>query len=296
MKKLLLLFLCLLPLFVKAQPIQSCVDIFNMRQYWNSNPNPTLYTLENNPVVSFISVIPNGYRVYIQDISGGIIMLLPPELPPFMNIGDLLGDLKGSLTLYEGSLAFIPAAKPIIVSSDNPVYPQNIDVMTMMLNPGNYESMLIQLSNITMNGGGDLFETGKHYIIYQQKATTALFTLFPYADYIGTPIPDAPVNIAGLVTFNRFTGEVTITPRFMADISYSYGNNPKGSWNADDVFASDGYLQVRSLTRQPIQVYTLLGQIIIQEWIEPGFTELYVPTNGVYIVKLGKLTKRISIP
>lgn len=286
----------LLPCLLLAQPRQSCADLFNLRQYWGSNPSPTIYTLENNPVVSFMTLIPDGVRVYIQDISGGLILLLPPEIPAFMNIGDQLGNIEGYLTLYEGSLAMIPVVEPVIISSDTPVYPQMIDVMTMMLNPGNYESVLVQLSNVTLNGGGDLFEPGRDYIIYQQKATTALSTLFPNANYIGTPIPDAPATISGLVTFNRFTGEVTISPRFLSDITYAYGNNPKGSWNADDVFASDGFLQVRSLTRQPIQVYSVLGRLVIQEWIEPGFTELRVPTNGVYIVKLGNLTKRISIP
>lgn len=298
MKKFLLLCCCLIHFIANAQPVQNCANIFNLRQYWSSSaaPSPTIYTLENTPVVSFISLIPDGYQVYIQDISGGLILLLPAETPSFLNIGDQLENIQGYLTLTNGSLALIATTAPDITSSDNPVYPQNIDIMTMMLNPDNYESALVQLTNITANGGGDLFQPGQHYIIYQQQATSAIFTQFPQANYIGTPIPDAPFTLTGLVTYNRFTSEITITPRFISDISYAYGNNRKGSWDADDIFSSDGYLQIRSLTRQPLQVYTLLGQIIINEWIEPGFTEIYVPTTGVYIVRLGQLTKRISIP
>lgn len=287
-------------LLVHAQPVQTCADIFNLRQYWNSSatasPSPTLYTLENTPVVSFIAPAPDGYQVYIQDISGGLTLLLPDTIQPFLNIGDQLTNIEGYLTLANGSLAMIPVLSPQIVSSDNPIYPQDIDIMTMMMNPDNYESALVKLNNITANGGGDLFQPGRHYIIYQQQATSAIFTQFPLANYIGTPIPEAPFNLTGLVTFNRFTSEITITPRFFSDITYSYGNNRKGSWEADDISVSDGYLQIRSLTRQPLQVYTLLGQIIIDQWVEPGFSEIAMPNSGVYIVKLGQLTKRVCIP
>ena len=165
-----------------------------------------------------------------------------------------------------------------------------------MLNPEVYESACVNIGQVSMNGGTTLFQPFQNYVIYQKKATTALNTLYNNANYINTPIPEDLVTICGIVNYDRGMGTVTITPRSLNDFMYEHGNDKKGSWNADDFFSADGYLQIRALSRQPIYVYTETGNLIIYEWVDPGFHELLIPTTGVYIVKLGALSKKIAIP
>jgi hypothetical protein len=35
---------------------------------------------------------------------------------------------------------------------------------------------------------------------------------------------------------------------------------------------------------------------VLNRWVDPGLTEIQMPAGGVYIVRLGGLTKRIGIP
>ncbi|MEG1617170.1 MAG: hypothetical protein RR202_12025 [Bacteroidales bacterium] len=311
MKKQLLLFVIFLLFSVSgitAQQIrivpspppekQSCVDIFNLKQYWGSLDPNTVYTLENAPVVSFVYETSEGLAIYVQDISGGLIILSGPYGPvsPFVAAGDCLEGLTGRLTLINGSLAMIPQIVPTVNQTGLPADPQSIDVSILMLNPVIYESSLVSLQNVVVNGGGTTFQLGQNYIVYQQKATTAIATLFANADYLNTPVPTAPFNLTGLVTYNRFTGEVTITPRSLSDISYDYGNTKVGNWRSEDLFVADGYLHVRSLVRQQIRVYTALGQLVIQEWVDSGNTEIALPVNGIYMVKMGNLVKKVVFP
>lgn len=286
------------PYLPDRSPHVNCADIFNLKQYWGTQSPDVVYVLENQPVVSFVYPIGDKIMIYLQDVSGGIVLISGPDGPvsPFVKIGDSLNGIAGYATLIGGTIVLIPVAAPSLVSQDNPVYPQQIDVMTMMLNPNVYESALVQLQNVSMNGGETLFEVDKNYIVYQESSTTALQTLFPEANYIGTPIPTASFNLTGVVNFNHFTGEVTVTPRFLADFGYSYGNDKNGSWLAEDVFSADGYLKVRSSVRQQLSVFTVLGQLVYQEYVDPGLSEVNLPTGGVYVVKMGKLVKRIVIP
>ena len=273
-----------------------CDNIATLRQYAEETIPYGLYQLNQTALVTFISPIAEGYEVYLQDLSGAIRCIFPPELPTFMNIGDELGNLIGSLSYMNSSLTFLPFVKPEIISSHNPVYPQLTDVLTMMLNPDTYESSYVELINVVMNGGGGIFAPGRDYIVYQQGATTALNTRFPWANYIGTTIPSTAFTLSGIVGFNHFTGEVTVTPRSLSDFSYEHGNLSAGPWQADEFYSADQYLRIHTDSRQQVNIYTLLGQLVIQEWVNPGLTQIYIPTTGVYLVQLGNQTKRIAFP
>lgn len=57
----------------------------------------------------------------------------------------------------------------------------------------------------------------------------------------------------------------------------------------------DGFLFVTVQRPVAIRLYSILGQLISQQTLQPGTTRLRVPGRGVYILKAGTLTRRIII-
>lgn len=59
--------------------------------------------------------------------------------------------------------------------------------------------------------------------------------------------------------------------------------------------ASDGNIYI--IVRQPIQVklFTILGQLIVQETLQPGTHRYRISNRGIYLLKAGHLTRRITI-
>jgi hypothetical protein len=273
-----------------------CADIAAMKQCWRESPLSGLYILESSPLVSYTRMAGSDLHVYIQDDSGGVILVLPNQPMSFINPGDRLTNVGGSLALQSGSLTLLAATPPQVVSTGNAVEPQTVSLLALTQSPADYESMLIEADNVSATGGGNLFEPNRSYLLQQGAQQSAIATLFPRANYLGTLVPTAPFNLTALVDYNHATGEASLTPRSTADITYATGNLTAGSWDADDVYAADGYLNVRSIARQPLQVYSLLGQVVLNRWVDPGLTEIQMPAGGVYIVRLGGLTKRIGIP
>lgn len=62
-----------------------------------------------------------------------------------------------------------------------------------------------------------------------------------------------------------------------------------------DIAMRDGYLYVSS--RQPVTVklYTILGQLIVQEHLQPGIFRFKLTTRGIYLLKAGNLTRRVTV-
>ncbi len=276
-----------------------CSDILNMKQYMNFPfQENVIYELAAPVTVAWIIPTDYGAVVYANDISGGLMILsnVGAPIPPFLNVGDNITNVKGILTQLSGNIALIPTSEVNIQTSQNEVYPQSIDLSIMMLNPDIYESALVNIGEVEINGSGLRFKPNNHYIIYQDKLTSAINTIFPNANYLNAVIPGGPTGVTGIVNFNRFTGEVTITPRSMSDFFHQKGGNYKESWLPDDFFFADGYLHINSGKRQPIQIYNIMGEMVNNKFVEQGVTEMKINKTGVYIVKLGSKTGRISVP
>ena len=275
-----------------------CSDVMNMKQYIDFPfQDNTIYEITSPLTVSWIIPSDFGSLIYASDISGGIIILDPksPFVPPFLNVGDNIINITGFIVPLNGTLALIPTNKIDIESNDNPVYPQSIDLSIMMLNPTIYESSYVNIGNVDIASNGLSFKPNHKYPIYQNKFSSSINTIFPNANYLNIPIPEGQIIISGIVNFNRFTGEVSITPRSWSDFYFDKGGNYKENWNPDDFFFGDGYLHINSLKRQDIQIFNIMGEKIISKSIEAGISQMKINKTGVYIVKLGTKTGKISV-
>lgn len=62
-----------------------------------------------------------------------------------------------------------------------------------------------------------------------------------------------------------------------------------------DIRVREGYVYVTTSRVVNVKVFSILGQLISQETIQPGISRFRLPSRGIYILKIGTLTKRITI-
>lgn len=62
-----------------------------------------------------------------------------------------------------------------------------------------------------------------------------------------------------------------------------------------EIRVSEGYVYVTTSRPTTVKVFSILGQLISQETIQPGISRFRLPSRGIYILKVGDITKRITI-
>ena len=62
-----------------------------------------------------------------------------------------------------------------------------------------------------------------------------------------------------------------------------------------DVTVKGQYIYLYSTRAVTIRLYSILGQLITQQAIQPGSTRIKAPGRGVYILKAGSITRRVTI-
>lgn len=62
-----------------------------------------------------------------------------------------------------------------------------------------------------------------------------------------------------------------------------------------DVTVSDGCVYVTTRKALTVKVFTILGQLITQDTLSAGTHRLKMPAKGIYILKLGSTTRRVTI-
>lgn len=69
------------------------------------------------------------------------------------------------------------------------------------------------------------------------------------------------------------------------------------SSQSDDVvtMVSDGYLYVAVKQRTMLRLFTILGQPVVQETLSPGVYRYRLATRGIYLLKVGDVTRRITL-
>lgn len=67
--------------------------------------------------------------------------------------------------------------------------------------------------------------------------------------------------------------------------------------NADvpEVTVKDGYVYVTTSKPVTVKIFSILGQLISQKTLQPGTTRTRITARGIYILKAGTLTRRITI-
>lgn len=57
----------------------------------------------------------------------------------------------------------------------------------------------------------------------------------------------------------------------------------------------DGALIVSLNAKTEVKVFTILGQLVARQQLEAGTWRLLLPARGIYILKAGALTRRVTV-
>ena len=64
----------------------------------------------------------------------------------------------------------------------------------------------------------------------------------------------------------------------------------------DDVAmtVADGYIYVSVRERINVKVFTILGQLVVQDTLAPGNYRFKLPSRGIFLLKAGGVTRRVT--
>lgn len=62
-----------------------------------------------------------------------------------------------------------------------------------------------------------------------------------------------------------------------------------------DITVRNGYVYITTTRSVTVKVFTILGQLISQETVAPGTHRLKITSRGIYILKAGSATRRITL-
>lgn len=67
--------------------------------------------------------------------------------------------------------------------------------------------------------------------------------------------------------------------------------------DGDDIEVSvkDGWVYVTTQKPVNVKIFTILGQLITSETIRPGTKKIHISSRGIYILRAGAITRRITI-
>lgn len=62
-----------------------------------------------------------------------------------------------------------------------------------------------------------------------------------------------------------------------------------------DVWTRDGFIYVNVNHKASVRVFTILGQTVSAQQLQPGTSRLRVPTRGIYLVRVDNSTRRVNV-
>lgn len=65
--------------------------------------------------------------------------------------------------------------------------------------------------------------------------------------------------------------------------------------DAPEVWVKDGYIYIAAQRQVTVKIFSILGQQISQESVPAGVHRLHLASRGIYILRAGSLTRRITL-
>jgi phosphatidylserine/phosphatidylglycerophosphate/cardiolipin synthase-like enzyme len=176
--------------------------------------------------------------VYFQDETAGIAWFNNNDMRIDWNIDALIGDsvvVTGQLGNFNNLLQVInEISYTIYPESNREIEP--LDINTIQLNSGDYESQLVRLTDLNITGSGT-FSGGTNYVIADAVGSSQM-RVDAFSNIGGTNIPNEPVNLTGVA--GRFQASRQILPRFTEDIDIIGGGPVITSAAPYEIFATPG--------------------------------------------------------
>lgn len=278
-------------------------DITALRADVDANGLGRYYEITGNSLVTHTDSFRN--RKWIQDtsISGILIYDQPGTITTTYNVGDMVSGLRGTTTLSNGVLRFVPTSDAgTVVSSGNSVVPQVVSIADLNANPDNYESELIELQNVTFEDGDGtaVFATGTNYNVTDGSNTIIKRTDFYSADYIGQVIPSN--QISSLVAISgEYNGSAQVYVRNLNDITLSNTEFEISTFSIYPNPTNTGLVTINSKNNAAITVtgFDILGKQVLNTNVVNNTLDVSNLKAGMYILKISQdntsVTKKLII-
>lgn len=62
-----------------------------------------------------------------------------------------------------------------------------------------------------------------------------------------------------------------------------------------EIVVRDGYIYLWSEDTVTVKLFSILGQLISQETVKPGLHRIRLNSRGIYILRVGTITRRITL-
>ena len=172
--------------------------------------------------VTVTGVVTNGDELgpirYIEDATAGLALYDPTPLSGVLRGEEIT--VTGVLIDYNGLLEMTPVNSLSTISNTSSVPPQ---IVTPSQIGENTESELVQIDNVTFNGGGSNFTAGTHD--FMSSGQTGRIYIKSGSPLENTLIPVGPVTLVGISSQYTFSTPANdgyqILPRDSADIIQS---------------------------------------------------------------------------
>lgn len=270
----------------KATPTE-VATIAAMKEAFETNPDQE-FSLTGKPVVTFVS--PDyTHAKYIQDATGNLLIfdregIITGEYA----VGDEIGNLKGTLSIYNGMMQFAPLADAVKGESGKTVTPQEKIPADITADDA---AALVLIKNVEIDATGN-WTKGQSYNL-KNIASPVIRTQYDDMPYIGQPIPAEAQDITGVVLV--FNTTIQLVPQsFVTSIP---GSIETSDINTLKVYASNGTVYVNAPAGSNIEVYNILGQIVAQTTAIDGLTTISIQKaqKGIYLVKVGNKTQSVKL-
>ncbi|MDP4278300.1 MAG: DUF5689 domain-containing protein, partial [Bacteroidota bacterium] len=270
-------------------------DLAALRTAFNANTSDktTVYRVSGEVFASFIQS--SGNSKYIQDATGGALIYDPSGvIATVVSKGDGMKNVTGTLSNYSGVMEFIPVADVTVSSTGKTIAPIVVTIPEYKANIDKYESMLIQINNLTNISGKTAWATTKaNYNFVNGTDTIVIRTNYTGLDYMvsTSTIPVSAVNYAGVAL--EYSGTAQLCPRDLTDINITTDLDNTSKQLA--VYGANGLLNVVADKGQVIEVYNLIGCKLLRAVANQGTNTYHVGTQQVLLVKVGKTVSKVVL-
>lgn len=199
-------------------------------------------------------------QFYIQDGSEAILVDdADGTITADLEAGDSITGLTGTLSVYNGTLQFVPSEDPTEISSGNeiPVVEKSLSDLT-----ADDQSLLVKVTGVTFTNitAGDTFAADENYDLSDttlaEEETFTFRTSFDNADYIGETIPNDTITVVGIMA--QFFGDPQITARNSSDFFVPLPEVSAPEISPEDGFISDASVEVSISAEENTSVYYTL--------------------------------------
>lgn len=278
-------------------------DIAALRADVTTNGLGRFYEITGASLVTHTDGFRN--RKWIQDtnVSGVLIYDEAGTITTTYNVGDLVSGLRGTTTESNGILRFIPTSDAgTIDSSGNMVTPQIVSIADLNAAPDDYESELVELTNVTFVAGDGVatFGTGTNYDLTDGTNTIIKRTDFFSADYIGSLIPVGQLPSVVAVS-GEFNGTTQIYVRDLNDLTLSSNEFDINAFSIYPNPSSTGVITISSPNNDEmnVRIFDILGKEVKNEVLTNNTLDVSSLRTGMYLVKItqnnASTTKKLVI-